>query len=373
MRAAILDRLSRPASGGAFIPEMDGLRFVAITLVVLHHNHFVLRNTLPDMSEGAALWGLYRHLVAAGGFGVPLFFVISGLVLGLPFARYHLAGGPKISLRAYVWRRIRRLEPPYVINLTLLFALMIASGGMQALGERLPAYLASVFYLHNTIYNAWSQINFVAWSLEVEAQFYILAPLLGLCFMWRNRMVAYIALIAAGCIVNLTTMDGAFRITHSILALGQYFVVGLLLADLMVTRRLYPTTPRIAFDTLALVFLVAALATDLGYPAPWAKALGVVPLLLFFLCLFTGRVILAALRWRPIYTVGGMCYTIYLYHFWIIQAPVRALKLDQTPLNIWQALAFDAGMTALVICVSAVLFALFERPFMNQTVHKPKP
>lgn len=359
--------LSRVTSGGAFIPEIDGLRFVAITLVVLHHNQFILRDVRPMAEDGGWLWQGYDALGAAGGLGVPLFFVISGLILGLPFAKARLAGGRPVRLGAYFKRRLWRLEPPYIINLGLLFALMVASGGAEALADRLPHFLASITYLHNTIYNAWSEINFVAWSLEVEAQFYILAPAFALVFGLAHafgRRVAILGFLALGSALGLVLQDADFRLSHSLLAYGQYFFAGLFLADLMVENRLYPAEPSRYFDALAVAFFAAAVLSDLGWPAPWAQALGAWPLLGFFLCVFRGRALLAVFRNPVIFTIGGMCYTIYLYHFWIIRAVVDAFGLDRISYGIPGALAFDLAMLGVVFAVSSVLFALFERPFM---------
>lgn len=365
---------SRPRTSNAFVPELDGLRFIAITLVVLHHNHFMLHNNLPSAEGNGTAWNLYQNLVAAGGLGVPLFFVISGVVLGLPFARQHLQGGKPVKLKDYFWRRVRRLEPPYIINLSILFLLAIASGGAAAFFDRLPHYLASLFYVHNTIYNDWSEVNFVAWSLEVEAQFYALAPILGLIFtigMMSRRVMIYVAFFVVLSFIQFLTLSGPFRVSHSILALGQYFIVGLLLADLMVRGRLYAERPSVGFDVLAIVFFVLAVLFDLNQPVKGFHALGVFPMLMFFLCVFRGRLILGALRVPIIYTIGGMCYTIYLYHFWIIQVLVRGLDLTDLNYSPAGVLAFDVAMTVFVFAVSSVFFLLFEKPFMNRQSSPP--
>ena len=55
--------------------------------------------------------------------GVELFFVISGFILGLPFAAHYLKGAAPVSLRKYYLRRLTRLEPPYIVALLVLFIL----------------------------------------------------------------------------------------------------------------------------------------------------------------------------------------------------------------------------------------------------------
>src|SRR5690606_17688210 len=120
-------------------------------------------------------------LMREGGIGVDVFFAISGFILALPFAKHHLFATPPVSIKGYFTRRITRLEPPYVISLTILLGVHILILH-ESFREMLPHYLASLFYVHGFVYDEWSRINPVAWSLEVEVQFYILAPLLAMVF-----------------------------------------------------------------------------------------------------------------------------------------------------------------------------------------------
>ncbi|WP_176228683.1 acyltransferase family protein [Roseovarius litorisediminis] len=274
-----------------------------------------------------------------------------------------------MSLRRYFVRRLRRLEPPYLINLAVLLALAVASGGLTTMFDRLPNLAASVFYLHNTIYNEWSAVNFVAWSLEVEAQFYLIAPILAIFYTARGQstrisLIAGVALFMS--VIYVFNLDGPLRYTKSILALGQYFLAGFMIAGLMATGKLRGTRPSAAYDAVALFAFVTAICFDLGWPDPRLHAMGVLPLTIFFLCVFRGRVILAALRWPPVFTIGGMCYTIYLYHFWIIKAPVQAFDINEWAMGPFGILIFDLVMMAFVFAASSVLFAMFERPFMNR-------
>ncbi len=88
-------KISRPSTRSKFIPEIDGLRFIAIFLVILHHQHYILRHQIEAIESNHMLWMAYVQLAKAGGLGVPLFFVISGIVLGLPFVRAQLVGGKR--------------------------------------------------------------------------------------------------------------------------------------------------------------------------------------------------------------------------------------------------------------------------------------
>jgi peptidoglycan/LPS O-acetylase OafA/YrhL len=93
-RQRLLARLSRRTSSGRFIPEIDGLRFVSIALVVLYH----MAGYVAARAGGSSGGPLFR-LAGHGHYGVPIFFAISGFVLGMPFAAHHLAGGRPVRLR----------------------------------------------------------------------------------------------------------------------------------------------------------------------------------------------------------------------------------------------------------------------------------
>ena len=87
-------------------------------------------------------------------------------------------------LKQYLLRRLTRLEPPYLICLLLFFALQVLVKGRSA-HALAPHLAASLVYLHDLIYAAESPINNVAWSLEVEVQFYLIY---ALSLPWIRRI-----------------------------------------------------------------------------------------------------------------------------------------------------------------------------------------
>ena len=247
----ILRPFSRVTSSGLFIPEIDGLRFIAVTIVfVLHLTGFV--------SHRGTLWGpagacLYNHIVVLGYSGVSLFFAISGFILGLPFARQYLAQSSPVSLKKYYLRRLTRLEPPYIIQYGIMslitagvicFALNTTSE-YPSTGRLIQQAIVGLFYQHTLVYGELNVLNGVLWSLEVEVQFYVLAPFLALLFSRRKS-------VRRGCMAALIVFSSAMayafndvtRINLSIVAQLQFFMVGFLLADWYTTERQPSAQPR---------------------------------------------------------------------------------------------------------------------------------
>jgi peptidoglycan/LPS O-acetylase OafA/YrhL len=181
-----LAHISRETSSGRFIPEMDGLRFAAIGMVILFHlsGYLIAKSPFYGTAHPPSDW--LAQAAVVGFRGVELFFVISGFILGLPFAAHYLKGTAPVSLRKYYLRRLTRLEPPYIVALLLLFVLAVGIEGARP-ASFYPHLAASLFYLHSLIYGTFSPAMGVAWSLEIEVQFYMLVPLLTLLFAIRSR------------------------------------------------------------------------------------------------------------------------------------------------------------------------------------------
>src|SRR5689334_17493534 len=185
MPVKLLQRFRRITYSTSYLPQIDGLRFLAIfsVVVIMHISHYLDERFFDRQILKDDYW---KDFAFRGGAGVPLFFMISGFILSLPFAQWRLAQGKKISLRNYFLRRLTRLEPPYVIALVLLFVAQVWVLHQYSFGILLPHLLASIVYQHTLLFHSFSWVMPVAWSLEVEVQFYVLAPLFFLLFLIRN-------------------------------------------------------------------------------------------------------------------------------------------------------------------------------------------
>ena len=92
-------RLSRITSSGRYFAEVDGLRFMAIMPVLIQHLSERVQRYSPVAWETAPADDMTAFWASRGTIGVFIFFAISGFVLALPFAKYHLNGGKKVGLK----------------------------------------------------------------------------------------------------------------------------------------------------------------------------------------------------------------------------------------------------------------------------------
>ena len=248
--SALRRSFSRVTSTVDFIPQIDGLRFLAMMLVLLHHvfasyletTHRLGTNHLPQdwsvIAPRSALvnWALHLWI------GVPMFCVISGFVLAIPFARSYRKHGRPPSRRLYFLRRLIRMEPPYIINMAVMFLVMaiywLVTGGRNVLFVDskvfFPHLLASLAYLHAQIYQTASWINGVAWTLEIEVQFYLVLPFLAELFRVRNaalrRAILFCLVLSAALLSQFVVLpSGNPRLLLSLAVQLQFFIAGVLL------------------------------------------------------------------------------------------------------------------------------------------------
>lgn len=367
----LINQLRRVTSSGRFIPEIDGLRFIAIMSVILYHLNGYLWVKNPDAFVISPATELLNRVLNIGHIGVPLFFVVSGFILALPFASHSLQGKEPISLRAYYLRRLTRLEPPYLISLLLLFVLLVITKGGAS--ELFPHFLASAAYLHNIIYSDGSSINYVAWSLEVEVQFYLMAPFLALLFKVRSTVTRRALMIGIVCflvfLLDIWPIEDRGRARLSLLSFGQFFMIGFLFADLYLSNPDKYDSRRqkgeILWDIISLIGwpLLLVLVVQ-GYYVHWLLPFYI---LLLYVAAFRSKWFRRLLSMPWITVIGGMCYSIYLLHFQIISAVGRITSKVQIENSYPLTLLLQCVlMTPVVIISSSVFYMLIEKPCMRR-------
>jgi peptidoglycan/LPS O-acetylase OafA/YrhL len=189
----------QPPGVGTHVPALDGVRGIAIILVLLLH--FTLYGVLAPSSP---VERVYYKIMTAGWIGVDLFFVLSGfLITGI---LYDSKGGDHYFRNFYV-RRVLRIFPLYYGSL-VIFCLLLPSAfpthpGFRALQQNAAWYWT---YLTNVLVarEGWSSFGPIEhfWSLAVEEQFYLVWPLVILLLGRRGLMAACLACIVASLLVR---------------------------------------------------------------------------------------------------------------------------------------------------------------------------
>jgi peptidoglycan/LPS O-acetylase OafA/YrhL len=367
----LVRRLTRVTSGGRYIPALDGLRWLAMALVFLQHFQLAIVATTVDrsVSPDPGLRTLYDLRV-----GVELFFVISGFILGVPFVQERVLGEERVDLRAYFLRRLTRIEPPYAIALAIFTAAWLLVGRDPAITLRHA--LASLFYVHNLVYGAFhpQAINMVTWSLEIEVQFYLLAPLLARVFLVkraRTRRVALVSSIVLSAVLVELARNAGHEPPLSILTQIPYFAAGFLLADLYVVD--WKTEPSTSWRwDLVAIPAWCALPFVATAPIPMKDLAIAAALFIAFVASFRSVGTRAFLGWTPVRLLGGMCYSIYLFHYLLVMFGWRYVfaadlfGASHAHGAYWiDTLGYGALVFALLFPVFLAYYLLVEHPFMS--------
>jgi peptidoglycan/LPS O-acetylase OafA/YrhL len=372
--------LKRKTNSTSFIPEIDGLRFFAIITVVLFHlNTALSRNVGLGSDLGISQLGGKYDLLQPGWWvirldlGVKVFFAISGFVLALPFVRRGLLGeGKPVVIKDYFIRRLTRLEPPFVVSL-MIFAMVHVFVLKEPWAEIQKDFWAGLFYLHGLVFGEPNPINPVTWSLEVEAQFYVLVPLLfWLIFRFTNNGIRIGSILALAMVSiylkGIFTVSGNQQLAATILAYFTNFSMGILFAFLFVLdKHNWLKIKSYLFDLIgfASVFLIFYF-----YKPQYIWYNNVIFNLAVFVMMvsaFKGK-LFNYFYTRPwVYIIGGMCYSIYLLHYAFFHFLVPYTSKIQLGMGYKMDYLLQIMIAVPVMLVGTTIFYLLvERPCMNK-------
>jgi len=301
-----------------FRPEIQALRALAVTLVVVFH--------------------LWPDALSGGYVGVDVFFVISGyLITGHLWSEVERTG--TVSLAEFWSRRLRRLLPAAAVVLVASVGLMLLVVPRPLWQQTVVEVGASALWVQNWVLAAGS-VDYLAadgtptlvqhfWSLSVEEQFYLVWPVLLLAAVaaLRARRVAVRWMLAglaiASVVYSVLQADAASGYFNTGTRAWEFAAGGLLALSpaLVASLRRRAGLARIAAYGGFGMILVSALLYTSGTPFPGAAA--ALPVVGAVLVIAGGSddaatVFGRAVRLRGVQSVGDLSYSIYLWHWPLI-------------------------------------------------------
>ena len=254
------------------------------------------------------------------------------------------------------------MEPPYLLALIIFFIALVFIVKKYEFAELFPHFITSFFYVHNEIYHQHSYIMPVAWTLEIEIQFYILAPLLGLLYRLKRRELRwsiFLILIIASSYYWFNVWYGmhVFKFLH-------YFLCGMFMADLYVEKIKFPGPVWAGFiigiaSLILLPFIIGYYSTS-GYIIKY-----IVMILLFYTAL-TNKGLIKIFSFAPLAIIGGMCYSIYLIHEQVISATGRLFRFIEIKSPAISFILSYLLLLLIVLIASAIYYKLVEQPCMKR-------
>lgn len=339
-------------AGYGFIPGLDGLRALSVLIVIIAHMGF-------------------EHIVP-GGFGVTVFFFISGFLITRLLLAENAAKGT-IKLGKFYARRFIRLYPALLYMIFLSSALYIALGyGRPSVLEIAAGigYFTNVFQVQSHIHGIepfmpWTHL----WSLAVEEHFYLGFPLLLVLFRKNTKRLAFAlgGIIVAAAIwriyivfgTNIPASEYNYMMTDArIDSLAWGCLLSVILHNLRSVEQLdwlIGLVPS-AFATMGI--LASFLIRDDSFRYTLRFSLQGLSIFVLMLNLYYWRVLAFAfsiLDFKPIAWLGTISYALYLWHVPILDLAVRSFGGG-----------LDVRILAVLVSVlmAAFSFYMVEKPFI---------
>ena len=345
---------------------LDGIRGLAALFVVI--NHIFLR-AFPgypvDNAPAWAAWFIY------GRFAVVVFIVLSGFSLALSPARH---GWRLDSIRTFAVRRARRILPAYWA--ALAFSIAIAWLVVPPPGQGLPGSRSAIVngLLVQNIVGAPSP-NRSLWTMAVEAQLYLVFPLLLLTVRRYGglAMVAAVTLVVAAVgIVGPHVPRLDTFVIQSAPDLAALFAIGIMAAGIVGASRARRSWPWgwFALAAAAPVFAVIwwrGSAWTLGHLF-WVDLAFGPAIALLLAALATGRPkpLLRVLDSRPLRSLGMSSYSLYLIHGPVVIVVYEKFVAERFRHGVPAFLLTAALVLPITIALSKLFAAAFERPFLRR-------
>ena len=344
--------MQSPPHGGVprYVPGLDGLRGLAVLAVMAMHAE------LP--------------FAGAGLVGVDVFFVLSGFLI-TRIVLAELASPDGLSLVSFYARRALRIMPALVLMLAVLGALTLVGATPWTPALFFPhARSAALFLSHVDVFRFGPGGPFPhLWTLGVEADFYVLWPLVLIAAsrFARGRVVV----LGALTVLAVTTAVGRLFLLTRVWLPRALVVAAVLRWDgLLQGCVLAALVPRLAplravfrvLSPLAVLGLVAVLATNAPLPAVrWGTtaAATATALIVAGLVLDPHGRLATVLEWPPLRWTGLVSYGLYLWH------PSVGALVGRRPLPFTLHVA---ALFALTYATAALSYHLLERPLMRLRV-----
>jgi peptidoglycan/LPS O-acetylase OafA/YrhL len=388
------DPSSRLASAKASLVSIDLLRGVAALAVLMFHAQGFF-----GRDPGISLWDGRAHdlfaaapsssviaylLFGLGWLGVPLFFVISGFCIHLPYA----SSQRPLDVRQFAVRRFFRLYPPYLLACLIGLVVAVARTGWGEGAATWPNLIGHLVFWHYSwpIQPAGLEMTIVIWTIVIEVHFYAIYALL-LQFMCRVgvlRTAAFALAIGIAYRVAWEWLDPPadtlrlFEPHRFALARFGEWMLGVAIAELYAGGELnwatsgWRRTPSgWTWRCLLLVSIFAAIVAVLGGHSDYLD----VPATIAFAILTGGLVACETAgyfdrqgrlrrigRW-----LGSRSYSLYLVHLLVLgvsgEVAARALGIDkEASAGSWVWFGVTLVGVAAALLASDLVFRLVENP-----------
>jgi peptidoglycan/LPS O-acetylase OafA/YrhL len=374
----------RAAPKASRVPELDGLRGIAISLVVAYHFfYFSPPNSYQPQGLLSRLYLYFEQCISVGWSGVDLFFVLSGFLIG--GILLDKRESPRYFRTFYARRFFRIIPVYYVWSSAFMLAALVLGWSARALSPMMPVQFLFLQNLGLVAYVGLARPWFEpTWSLAVEEQFYLVSPLL---VRWLSRKALYVLLgaVVIGAVFFRIWVHGqAFSFAHTadwpytlMLSRADALSIGILAAllwkDSRVRSWLTAHSNVIRLTACLLAIGVIALAqwspSFRSFPmqsAGYTWMAGFYAMLLLLVLANPSGMLGSVARLKILREIGKVSYCLYLIHQAVGTAVQATLDHLTGPVQPVLAVAGYAFAALAAYGIAQLSWKYFERPLLER-------
>lgn len=338
--------LSSSSSNLGYVPALDGLRSIAVMMVMFIHGHFILGYN--------------------GQIGVDIFFTLSGFLITTILLEELQIKGDFSLIRFYFKRTIRLLPALYImLTLVLIYAFQLQADEKSLMIKEL---ISSALYIHNFVYFWWNDYHNIivghTWTLAIEEQFYLIWPIFLYTFLkyFSLRWLKYLLIIVFSIFYTLHFFD----IKNYSYLFSNSIILGCLTAIVRFSGHLKKIHPLILIATFVFLFALGF------FPFSFFNLIAVSPRYLNeFVGFSTSILILGLVNSNsfinkllsyklPVY-IGKISYSLYIFH-----APVFFIFLKIYTIYHWPPSLVFALKFIVSFIVSILSWHFIEKRIINK-------
>ena len=361
------------------IKELDGVRGIAVLMVLVWH-YVAVQVNLPNTSIASFV---FNSLISVFWSGVDLFFVLSGFLIG----GIIYDNRKRKNFIKYFWlHRCCRILPALAVLLIscLFFSIILNANSYAWLFHDMMPWWSYLSFTQNIMMGVEGTFGAhflgVTWSLAVEEQFYLLAPLLAICLSGRSYVSAIISLVIIAVFLRLVFpgfhgyVNMVFRMDS--LLLGS--LVAIAYRNEVIWKVLKNSGLKmivISAMVLCIPWLIIACLVAMGNSQEAKNIYHGIKFLWFSLAysvlllavlIYQGSVFTKILRTSFLMFWGKIAYGLYLYHQAVSGLMHGFFRSGSIPaiIDIYSA---SITITSLILVVLLALFSYkyIELPFLN--------
>lgn len=356
--------------------NLDLLRFIAAFMVVIAHSYegwvgwFGFPGFMSVNHEYKVLntiGGYINTLVKNGGFGVEVFFLISGfLITSILISEKENMG--QIDLKKFFIRRSLRIWPLYFLIIGL------APFIVNYLGKPSPHYLPNFFFYNNfyvMVHEAWEYPFAHFWSICIEEHFYLVWPFI-IFFTPRKHLLSVfwtVVFISAFCRFYFNQDEKAYYYIYlHTLSRMDVIAIGAIGAYIHYYNSFSFTFPKIARIYLYMLFLIIFIESpynfyESSFLATTRKYFYVgIAAIAMSNFLFNKESLIKIKNKNIFHYFGKISYGIYMYSNILVAIIIEKIIVPYGLINFYLYMALNIIIT---ILISILSYELFEKPFLK--------